>query len=135
MSFFYQINKDVLPLKANLAIQAVKLEAAQAELNMAQATLDEKQAELDTVQAIYADAMRYKQYLHTMYHIPHTTYHTLYYHILYYYITILPYTMYHILYYHIPCTIYHITIYHTATPTLPIYSHTKPSITTLPIPQ
>lgn len=58
MAFFYQINKDVLPLKANLAIQAVRLEAAQTELDGAQATLDEKQRELDRVQAVYDSAMR-----------------------------------------------------------------------------
>ena len=58
MAFFYQINKDVLPLKANLAVQAVKLEGAQKELDTAQATLDEKQKELDKVQALYDNAMR-----------------------------------------------------------------------------
>lgn len=58
MAFFYQINKDVLPLKANLAVQAVRLEQAQSELNAAQATLDEKQRELDIVQAMYDNAMR-----------------------------------------------------------------------------
>lgn len=58
MAFFYQINKDVLPLKANLAIQAVKLDQAQVELNDAQATLDEKQRELDVVQAMYDNAVR-----------------------------------------------------------------------------
>lgn len=58
MAFFYHINKDVLPLKANLAIQAVKLDQAQVELNDAQATLDEKQKELDVVQAMYDNAIR-----------------------------------------------------------------------------
>ena len=61
MSFFYGINKEVLPLKANLAISEVKLQAATNELNDAQATLDQKQAELDEVQAMYDGAMKEKQ--------------------------------------------------------------------------
>ena len=59
MAFFYHINKDVLPLKANLVVQAVKLDQAQIELNDAQATLDEKQSELDKVQALYDNAVRW----------------------------------------------------------------------------
>ncbi|XP_064651602.1 dynein axonemal heavy chain 8-like [Lineus longissimus] len=61
MAVFYGINKEVLPLKANLAIQAGKLHIAQAELNKAQAQLDEKQKELDVVQAMYDSAMKEKQ--------------------------------------------------------------------------
>lgn len=61
MSFFYGINREVLPLKANLAISEAKLEGANAELAKAQATLDEKQAELDLVQAEYDGAMKEKQ--------------------------------------------------------------------------
>ena len=61
MSFFYGINKEVLPLKANLAVSENKLQAATTELNDAQATLDQKQAELDEVQAMYDGAMREKQ--------------------------------------------------------------------------
>ena len=63
MSFFYGINKEVLPLKANLAIQEVKLASAMENLRQAQAQLDEKQSELDEVQALYDAAMREKQTL------------------------------------------------------------------------
>ncbi|XP_066028864.1 dynein axonemal heavy chain 5 isoform X2 [Pocillopora verrucosa] len=63
MAFFYTINKEVLPLKANLIIQEARLQKATAELNEAQAQLDEKQRELDLVQAKYDQAMRDKQTL------------------------------------------------------------------------
>lgn len=62
----YRINKEVLPLKANLAVQEAKFNLAQSDLNEAQATLDAKQKELDVVQAVYDAAMKKKQvrYLH-----------------------------------------------------------------------
>ncbi|KAG7250957.1 hypothetical protein CRUP_014908, partial [Coryphaenoides rupestris] len=60
---FFSINKEVLPLKANLALQEVRLVVAQAELANAQAQLDAKQQELDAVQALYDTAMREKQEL------------------------------------------------------------------------
>ena len=63
MAFFYGVNKEVLPLKANLAIQEVKFQAAQAELEEANKTLAEKQAELDVVRALYDEAMSKKQTL------------------------------------------------------------------------
>jgi dynein heavy chain len=63
MSFFYSINKEVLPLKANLAIQEGRLNAANADLDKAQAQLDEKQRELNEVQAMYDEAVRKKQTL------------------------------------------------------------------------
>ncbi|PKU48851.1 dynein heavy chain axonemal-like [Limosa lapponica baueri] len=63
MAYFYGINKEVLPLKANLALQEGRLAAAQTELNNAQVQLDEKQMELDQVQAMYDTAMKEKQAL------------------------------------------------------------------------
>ena len=63
MAFFYGINKEVLPLKANLAVQEVRLKSAMADLQSAQAQLDEKQRELDEVQALYEAAMKEKQAL------------------------------------------------------------------------
>lgn len=64
MHTFFFINKEVLPLKANLAVQEARLAAAMADLNKAQAQLDEKQRELDVVQAMYDEAMRKKQVRH-----------------------------------------------------------------------
>ncbi|XP_049799902.1 dynein axonemal heavy chain 8-like [Schistocerca nitens] len=61
MTSFYAVNKEVLPLKANLAIQMAKLSAAEKELNEAQALLDEKQRELDAVKAQFDKAMAEKQ--------------------------------------------------------------------------
>lgn len=61
MAIFFGINKEVLPLKANLATQEARLNAAMSDLNTAQAQLDEKQKELDVVQAMYDEAMRKKQ--------------------------------------------------------------------------
>ncbi len=61
MAYFFGINKEVLPLKANLAIQQARLNAAMSDLNTAQAQLDAKQKELDLVQAQYNKAMAEKQ--------------------------------------------------------------------------
>ncbi|XP_062848702.1 dynein axonemal heavy chain 5 [Trichomycterus rosablanca] len=63
MASFFTINKEVLPLKANLVVQENKLTIANADLQTAQAELDEKQAELDVVQAEYDKAMMEKQTL------------------------------------------------------------------------
>ncbi|KAM8851323.1 dynein axonemal heavy chain 8-like isoform 4-T8 [Spinachia spinachia] len=61
MSTFYGINKEVLPLKANLAIQASRLLAANNELAVAEAQLAEKQAEFDKVKSKCDAAMKEKQ--------------------------------------------------------------------------
>lgn len=63
MCKFFVVNKEVLPLKANLSIQEAKLGVAMSDLSEAQGQLDEKQAELDKAQAEYDDAMREKQTL------------------------------------------------------------------------
>ncbi|XP_047590735.1 dynein axonemal heavy chain 8 isoform X1 [Lutra lutra] len=60
MATFYGINREVLPLKANLAKQEGRLAVANIELGKAQALLDEKQAELDKVQAKFDAAMSEK---------------------------------------------------------------------------
>ncbi|XP_034553818.1 dynein heavy chain 5, axonemal isoform X3 [Notolabrus celidotus] len=63
MASFFSINKEVLPLKANLAVQQNRLAMANMDLQKAQAELDAKQAELDVVQAEYEKAMMEKQTL------------------------------------------------------------------------
>ncbi|XP_010219892.1 PREDICTED: dynein heavy chain 8, axonemal [Tinamus guttatus] len=60
MAIFYGVNREVLPLKANLAKQEGRLKVANAELAKAQEVLDEKQAELDKVQAKFDAAMKEK---------------------------------------------------------------------------
>ena len=63
MAVFYGVNKEVLPLKANLTIQQSKLAKAEAELAAAQAELDAKEAELNQVRQMYEKAMAEKQAL------------------------------------------------------------------------
>nr|XP_018671052.1 dynein heavy chain 5, axonemal isoform X3 [Ciona intestinalis] len=61
MANFYVINKEVLPLKANLAVQESLYNNAMMALKKAEAELDEKNRELAVVQARYDAAMKEKQ--------------------------------------------------------------------------
>uniref|UniRef100_A0A2K5U8Y9 Dynein axonemal heavy chain 5 n=1 Tax=Macaca fascicularis TaxID=9541 RepID=A0A2K5U8Y9_MACFA len=63
MASFFSINREVLPLKANLVVQENRHLLAMQDLQKAQAELDDKQAELDVVQAEYEQAMTEKQTL------------------------------------------------------------------------
>ncbi|OAF69622.1 hypothetical protein A3Q56_02624 [Intoshia linei] len=63
MADFFMVNREVLPLKANLAIQEAKYNSAMVDLNEAQMKLDDKQKQLDEVQAKYDKAMSEKQTL------------------------------------------------------------------------
>ena len=63
MASFFAVNKEVLPLKANLAIQEVRYQKASDELAVANAQLEEKEREVAVVQAMYDEAMAKKQTL------------------------------------------------------------------------
>ncbi|EPY86356.1 dynein heavy chain 5, axonemal [Camelus ferus] len=63
MASFFSVNREVLPLKANLVVQENRYLLAMQDLQKAQAELDDKQAELDVVQAEYEQAMTEKQTL------------------------------------------------------------------------
>ncbi|UYV76302.1 DNAH5 [Cordylochernes scorpioides] len=63
MVAFFGINKEVLPLKANLAIQEARLSVANNELAKVQSELEEKEQELLGVQMQYENAMSEKQKL------------------------------------------------------------------------
>lgn len=63
MAAYYSVNKFVIPLKANLIVQAFKLGIAQGDLDRCQKDLDEKQAELDIFQAKYDEAISTKRAL------------------------------------------------------------------------
>lgn len=55
---FYSVNKDVLPLKNNLAIQEAHHLVASKKLEDAEKVLSEKQKDLESVQKEYYDAMK-----------------------------------------------------------------------------
>lgn len=61
MASFFSVNKEVLPLKANLAIQEVLFGKASEELAAANAQLAEKEREMKVVQDMYDEAMAKKQ--------------------------------------------------------------------------
>ncbi|CAG4978478.1 unnamed protein product [Parnassius apollo] len=61
MAQFYAVNKDVLPLKANLAVMQGKYQAAKKELEAAEAQLESKERELADVQKQFDEAMSLKQ--------------------------------------------------------------------------
>ncbi|XP_035785030.1 dynein heavy chain 8, axonemal-like [Anopheles albimanus] len=61
MADFYEVNKDVLPLKANLARQQKKLDIAMEEKGEAEAALLAKERELAVVQHQFDEAMAKKQ--------------------------------------------------------------------------
>uniref|UniRef100_A0A3Q3KDZ6 AAA+ ATPase domain-containing protein n=1 Tax=Monopterus albus TaxID=43700 RepID=A0A3Q3KDZ6_MONAL len=63
MASFFSINKEVLPLKTNLAVQQNRLTIANVDLQKAQEELDARQTELDVVQREYEKAMVEKQML------------------------------------------------------------------------
>ncbi|XP_060520516.1 dynein axonemal heavy chain 8 isoform X2 [Cylas formicarius] len=61
MAAFYEVNREVLPLKANLAIQQAKLSRAQEELDAAMQLLASKEEEVRLCQEQYEQAMAEKQ--------------------------------------------------------------------------
>lgn len=63
MASFFAVNKEVLPLKANLAVQEVLYQKAASELAVANAQLEEKEKEVAVVRAMYEEAMQKKQTL------------------------------------------------------------------------
>ena len=69
MSFFFGVNKEVLPLKINLSVQESRLNIAMQDLNAVQRTLEKKELELKKVQLMYVNAVREKQKLAKEAHI------------------------------------------------------------------
>ena len=58
---FYSVNKDVLPLKNNLAIQEAHHLVASKKLEDAEKVLADKQKDLESVQKEYYDAMKHNE--------------------------------------------------------------------------
>ncbi len=63
MAFFFGVNKEVLPLKINLAFQEARLKSANNDLHRAQNTLVQKEEELSHVKQLYCAAVKEKQKL------------------------------------------------------------------------
>ncbi len=63
MADFFYVNKRVMPLKANLAMQEARLVKANAQLKTAQEELDQRESEVAEAQAEYDAAMAIKQRL------------------------------------------------------------------------
>jgi dynein heavy chain len=63
MASFFAVNREVLPLKANLVIQEEKYKAASEELAEANAQLEEKEEEVTVARAIFEEAITKKQTL------------------------------------------------------------------------
>uniref|UniRef100_A0A6P7GBN3 Dynein heavy chain 8, axonemal-like n=1 Tax=Diabrotica virgifera virgifera TaxID=50390 RepID=A0A6P7GBN3_DIAVI len=62
MASFFDVNREVLPLKANLAIQQAKLSRAEEELGAAMELLRTKEEEVRGCQEQYEEAMTFKQH-------------------------------------------------------------------------
>ena len=58
MAFFFGVNKEVLPLKINLAFQEARLKSANNDLHRAQVTLVQKEEELAHVKKLYCSAVK-----------------------------------------------------------------------------
>jgi dynein heavy chain, axonemal len=63
MADFFYVNKRVMPLKGNLAMQEARLVKANIQLKIAQEELDRQEAEVAETQAEYDNAMSIKQRL------------------------------------------------------------------------
>ena len=63
MAFYFGVNKEVLPLKINLAFQEARLKSANNDLHRAQVTLEQKEKELSHVKRLYCGAVKEKQKL------------------------------------------------------------------------
>ncbi|GFY67865.1 dynein heavy chain 5, axonemal [Trichonephila inaurata madagascariensis] len=61
MAFFFGINKEVLPLKYNLAVQEARLAVAMKELKSVEQELEDKENDLKEVKAQYESAIANKE--------------------------------------------------------------------------